>query len=1073
MKYARNISTNIIRDSSKDLNYLVTANAKDIFGRIFINNSSANKSFNIIGNYGTGKSTFLWALEKELKGEKPYFSDVGKEHPKNFNFIKIIGGDNSLTRALSKALKLPGKVSQKKVLNKLDKIRIKLASENKGLVIVVDEFGKFLEYAAKNNDLDELYLLQEISEWANDDKYDSYFLLTLHQNFTSYAKNLSNQEKLEWEKIKGRFVDLVFNEPVEQLINFATQSLEEFVIPKSINKNFQILSKAILDSKLVSDFSRKDKNFVNRLYPLDWLSMNVLVNSLQRYGQNERSLFSFLNDESDLSVKNFNGIYTVSDVFDYLVDRLSFEIKGSDNPHKAQWHSTFRALERAELVFEDDHDSFLLAQMALKTIGLVNIFSKAGGLFNETFLSKYIQYTKGLQSDKVIEKLKKSGIIRFFKHSNKLNFLEGTDIDLELEVLNVSKEIERNFSISHELFSLIEYPILYIKKSSFKTGTPRFFEFRLWRNEDILEEAKGSIDGYINLVFEDASIEDLLTISQQFNSHLFLHYRNSKEIKNEIFQVKVFSKLLEIHQADINALKLLNDEREYHFQYLKDLVIKQIFNADLNTWIYNGEKLNINSRRELFSSLSEICEIIYSKTPTLKNELINKEYLSAPINTARKYLFSRILEHDHVKDLSFEENKFPPEKAIYISLLKTTGIHKYNTQKGVFEISAPGENSPLHSLWMEGIKFLEAAKTQKKKLSELYAIFSKSPYKLKKGLTQFWIPIFLLGNREDFALFFQENKFVPYFDIDTLDLIHKKPSDFMIKSYNLEGSNLNLLENYKSIVGFNEENYRGIHSTLINIFSNFLQFQRSLTNYTKQTSQLSTFALNLRNAIISAQDPEEALLKDFPKALNLVITDHADVENSLYEFKSRLESSISEIKSTFIDLISRIEKVVTQTLSCKSDDFVNYKKEIELKLQNVDKTLLSNKQMVFYNRIMSPLPDRTSWIKSIADIVLGKKIEDLRDEEEEVLLKHLNDFCLGLLKAADIQIFNKHSRDDKLYYIRFFKENGEFIDQKHLIKKIQNGEYLSVKKSVLEKISDLSVEDRKGLLIDLLSNEIK
>ena len=49
----------------------------------------------------------------------------------------------------------------------------------------------------------------------NNDEHETYFILTLHQNFTSYGKNLSSQDKLEWEKIKGRFVDLVFNEPVE------------------------------------------------------------------------------------------------------------------------------------------------------------------------------------------------------------------------------------------------------------------------------------------------------------------------------------------------------------------------------------------------------------------------------------------------------------------------------------------------------------------------------------------------------------------------------------------------------------------------------------------------------------------------------------------------------------------------------------------------------------------------------------------------------------------------------------------------------------------------------------------
>ena len=76
MKYSNNISTNIVRDSSIQIDYVVTPNTKEIFDRIFVNNHGANKSFNLIGNYGTGKSTFLWAIEKNLNREKIYFNTL-------------------------------------------------------------------------------------------------------------------------------------------------------------------------------------------------------------------------------------------------------------------------------------------------------------------------------------------------------------------------------------------------------------------------------------------------------------------------------------------------------------------------------------------------------------------------------------------------------------------------------------------------------------------------------------------------------------------------------------------------------------------------------------------------------------------------------------------------------------------------------------------------------------------------------------------------------------------------------------------------------------------------------------
>ena len=302
----------------------------------------------------------------------------------------------------------------------------------------------------------------------------TYFIITLHQNFASYGKNLSNQDKLEWEKIKGRFVDLVFNEPVEQLIYFASKKLKEFLIPKKLELNFSKLTNLIQGSKLVGHNKIINENLSNSLYPLDWLSSNVLVNSLQRYGQNERSLFSFLNDDTDYSIQNLNGdFYTISNVYDYLVNSLATDINSGDNPHRAQWLSTFRALERAELIFEEDYFN---ASEVIKTIGLVNIFSKAGGSFNNDFISEYFSLTRGIDVTEILQKLKTAGIVRFYKHSNKINFLEGTDLDLEQELITISKEINPNFSISSEIKNRVNLPVLLVKRYSFETGTKRFFE---------------------------------------------------------------------------------------------------------------------------------------------------------------------------------------------------------------------------------------------------------------------------------------------------------------------------------------------------------------------------------------------------------------------------------------------------------------------------------------------------------------------------------------------------------------------------------------------------------------------
>lgn len=1073
MKYSNNISTNIIRDDSKEIDYVVTPNTKEIFDRIFVNNFGANKSFSLIGNYGTGKSTFLWALEKNLNKEKIFFNNLDSELQEviGYDFIKTIGENNSLLETLSKELKVKGGVGNSKLIDALEKRRLKAFKKGRGLVLLLDEFGKFLEHASLEKSTDELFLIQQISEWANNDSNETYFIITLHQNFASYGKNLSNQDKLEWEKIKGRFVELTFNEPVEQLIYFASKKLQEFLIPSSLQSSFTDLIKLIQSSSLVSHNKIINEHLSNALYPLDWLSSNVLVNSLQRYGQNERSLFSFLNDDTDFSIKKLKkDFYAVSNVYDYLLNSLATEINSGDNPHRAQWLTTFRALERAELVFDENYS---IASEVIKTIGLVNIFSKTGGCFNENFIIQYFNLTRSFDVSFILKKLETSGIIRFYKHSNKINFLEGTDLDLEQELIRVNKEINPDFSIANEIRNLVELPVMLVKRYSFETGTRRFFEYRIFEDFNQVTNAGGVLDGYINLVFDNIKTSELLNKSKSNPSNIFVQYKNSSQIRNEVLMILKYNKLLQEHQQDINALKLLNQERRFHLQQLENLVINKLFNNDKNIWINDGKKKSIQSKHKLYEWLTNICYKIYKKTPKFNNELINKQFLSTPINTARKHLIRALLSNEHTEDLGFDSQKFPPQKAIYISLLKQSGIHQKNNELGYFELDRPSDDSHLIELWDESERFLKSSLSNKRNLSEFYELLSSPPYKLKKGFIDFWIPVFLIAKKEDFALFHLNGGFVPFITEDTIDLIHKKPHDFLIKSYDVTGLKVNLLESYKELVQIGDAGIHGTQSTFLSIFGNFLKFQRGLKKYSLKTNKLSTQAIKLREAIAASKDPEDALFNLFPSALgfhSLAIKEDLEV---LGTFTNHIQDAIREIRNSYNELLNRIEQQIISSFYCSAKDFSIYKSEIISKTLDIDSSILGKSQNIFYKRLVSPLDDRTSWIKSVADVALGgKSIDELLDEEEPLLMSNIKDLSLGLIKASKIHNFNSISNDEKLISFGFFRENGEFVDDTAIVKSKVSKEFSTLKKELTTTLGSLDKQKRKELLAELLLKEM-
>ena len=1070
MEY-NNISTNILRDESKDLNYVVTPNAIQIYERIVNSAEKSNKSFTLIGNYGTGKSTFLWALEKNLLKEKIYFSNSIESKNNSFDFIKLVGDNASLTDTLLKTLKLK-EGSSTEIIEELEKRRITSSKKNKGLVLIIDEFGKFLEFIGKHKHSNDLYLLQLISEWANDDTKNVFLIISLHQSFISYSASLDLAEKLEWEKIKGRFVELLFNEPVEQLLFFASKKLERFELPKKNEDSFNLLNKAIKSSNLIGFNELNTPELAKSLYPLDWLSANILVNALQRYGQNERSLFTFLNDNTKFSINSFDGkFYSISNVFDYLVNTLGSEIYSFNNPHRAQWQTCFRALERAELIEDIDYK---LATETIKTICLVTIFTKAGGLFDKKFISKYINHTSEFNDvsiDKTLDKLDKSGIIRFYKHSNKLNFLEGTDLDIEQELADVSKEINHDFSVTEAISDLVDFPVILVKKNSFEKGTPRFFEYRILTNLNNITNAEGALDGYINLLF-DASIKekDVKKSSLNTGSNLFVIYKNSKDIHNEIFTINKLKFLINKHKEDRNAIKLLNKELEYHKQQLEKFVLDNLFvSNDQNIWFYNGKVENIKSKRALNETLSKICDVEFKLAPHYKNELVNKEFLSSQISTARKSFIRHLLNDESVENLGFPNDKFPPEKSIYITLIKDTGIHSKNNELKHFAFSSPTDET-FKPLWEECDAFIKSANSSRRNLGELYEILSEAPFKLKKGFTEFWVPLFLIINKEDFALFHETGGFVPYLTAEIFDLIHKSPTNYSIKSYDVSGLKVNLLEGYKELVQVGD-NELGHKSTFNSIFGNFWRFYKGLNDYTINTKRLSPKAISLREAIKNAKDPEEALFNQFPNALGFHSVSIKDDDEILKTYIYHIQDAIREIRSAYDVLLDRIEEKIIHSFCCETSEFESYKLEIQSRLNSVNLSLLGTEQSVFYKRLISPLDDRASWLKSVADAALGKSIDKMIDEEEVLLVTNLEEFLLGLIRASDLHEFSI-KENTRMVSIQLFGSTGTIINDKIIISNEYSKEFESIRMQLKEKLVTLDIHKRKQLLMELLSAEM-
>ena len=372
-------SVNIIRDTNRDLNYHPTPNAQRVADKLSSDFNLGKRTFNIIGSYGTGKSAFLWALQQSLLGKKHFLITNFLSHP-NIEIISLIGEYKSFEDYLAEYFEIENyEKSYKQIFAAIFQRYHSLGKNNPLLIIVVDEFGKFLEYAAKNSPEKELYFIQLLAEFVNNSEYDIILLTTVHQNIDAYAFSLSNTQRQEWAKIKGRFEEITFNEPVEQLIYLASetisQSFDSVIDMTEIEKTNGIFINSGA-FKINLDFMTK---ISHKIFPMELLSAYVLTLALQRYGQNERSLFSFLTNMDRTGIYGYdrrtNPFYNLANVYDYLIFNFYAYLNSPNNQDYTIWSNIKDALERAEhenkLEVENQHK-------IIKSIGLLSIFASKG-----------------------------------------------------------------------------------------------------------------------------------------------------------------------------------------------------------------------------------------------------------------------------------------------------------------------------------------------------------------------------------------------------------------------------------------------------------------------------------------------------------------------------------------------------------------------------------------------------------------------------------------------------------------------------------------------------------------------
>ena len=962
--------------------YVVTVKARETLTRLITaqENGATSRAWSLTGPYGSGKSAFALFAAKLLGDSEAlatrqaldllkhgdtslyerFISINGNGKGTSSGFCPVlISGERApitlaLLRGLEHGLKTFGVSSsdlQQKVKNLLktaadgtplqaSEITALFESAARsieknggvGLLLVIDELGKFLEYAAQSPAQGDVFVLQTLAELAARSDRTPLFLLTiLHQAFEQYANKLAKSQREEWAKVQGRFEDIAFVEPAEQILRLIASAIQSTSTDEKRHLSFPIEFELKPNQLTENEFSQLLRNCL----PLHPTVALVIGPIFRRFAQNERSLFAFLSSSEPYGLQDFlsNQRYdgsmlpmlSVADLYDYLNTTIGNRLHASRDGDK--WIEIEMAINRLT-------DPSPTIVKLIKTIGLLSIIGevstnlKASKRTLHYALNDYTEEFK-TEFEDALGTLERRSIVTYRRYNDTYALWEGSDIDIETMLHQAEGHLDPNERLMTYLSSLMPPRPLIARRHLFEKGTLRYFTVRYTDLENFdanLNEPLSDADGLL-LYALPADEHEVKQLIEKANG------KDAASRKEVLIAIPHSTGFLRDAVTELACLRWISENtpelegdviarRELSVRWIeaeRDVSdqLTAIFGRDSDNtcrWYYEGQPVDINSQRSRNEHLSKICDAVYHKTPIIRNELINRRKISGTVTTARKKLIQAMLENGDKRDLGITGS--PPEMSIYRSLLWNTGIH--HEVRGVwgFHPPKPDDKNRISQTWQAIEAFLAECEGERQPLVQLYERLMSPPLGVRNGL----LPIFLCAAmhhyKTEIALY-ENGSFIADWSMPVFERLLKAPQQFELKRFRMTGIRSDLFSQFSKV--FNQST--GTQKPdMLAVVTPLIRTIAQLPKYTLVTHGLSDNAKNLRKTVLDAREPDELLFKQLPEAFGYPDLDEKAITDSqvISEFFRTLQAALSELEQTYDLLLDTVEQLLVAVFSLTS-----------------------------------------------------------------------------------------------------------------------------------------------------------
>lgn len=1113
--YTRSI--NLERDSGsiEVVNaYIPTSRSLRTLARIsegFHTNTSP-RAWSLVGPYGSGKSSFSVFLSQLLsdpsedgthaagkvlaKTESSLANKFKKETKGSDGYLKVLitGAPEPLSKRLVKGLAdavleyvtqfkgpKPGianslldavenEITTSEIVELVEQTQEYLAKKHcKGILLIIDELGKFLEYEARHYGANDIYLLQALAEHACQGSEANLFLFVmLHQSFEQYAKGLGENLKNEWSKVQGRFEEVPFLESSEQTLRVVSAAFSHEVTKNQatdLKKQTEKIINVLIEQEAIpSGLKQKEAvDLYQSCYPLHPVSAIILPLICQKVAQNERTLFSYLGSHEEFGMQHM--LEDLSELGEYIYPHHIYDYFITNQPavmgdyltHR-RWAEVVTAIERLGDSTEEQVD-------LLKTIGILNIIGSKGGFKASKAILETCLPTKSAVKNSA-KALQEKSIINYRKYNKEYRVWEGSDFDLE-EALQEEVNNVGQFSLAEEINASKAMLPIVARKYTITTGTLRYFVPIFVDAKSFKTTESQSKDARIIFYLAADKADE-----QLFSSEVVQHFSDLDIVALSLNGAQLreaVAETLALKRVGINKQELNNDavaRREYEDRLAAaELSQSQLLQVLVETpeesvWYHMGQALTISSKRAMQETLSSVLDRVYCKTPKIFNELVNRDSPSAQANAARNKLLYAMQNHAEELDLGID--KFPAEKAIYRAVLRESGLHQLQEGSeswGLCEPSSDGrkDKANIRHVWRRINEFLDSTEKEAKSFADLNAELLAPPYGVKAGLLPIFYVTAYLVYQHELALY-EQRRYKPYFTEEMIERFVKRPDEFTFQRFRISGLRASIFEQYSKVIHGDSKK-----RTLLELAKPLATFMGGLPEYTQKTRRgLSQQAIKVRTAFNLAKSPERLLFEELPLALGFDDIDANRSEELLEAFSHQLTTTLRELKEAYASLLNMQKELLAQAFNIDPQlPLDEVRKIVAGNCHGLENFTVDTKGLrAFIMRLTKNSDSDKKWFENVLMFLGNKPSKKWQDSDQDTAEYKLSELSQRVIDLEKLRLHEKDrtakmSGDFDVYLLRSIKKGGDIHDEVVAVDQKSLKHIKEAKEAIVEALSNL------------------